>query len=135
MYNWNDLKVWKKFIMDWQPFEVLSYAQKVMWRWWSIINIKAKNLVTWANIPKTLSDNDRFEPADISKNEYDYLYNDWMNYYFMNNNTFEQVNLEKESLDKLSCERSFSCGRTFKAQASRSFKMAWCEKKNHPIVI
>ena len=81
--------------MDGYPYEIMSYAQKVMGRWGSIINIKAKNLVTWANIPKTLSDKDSFEPADISTNEYDYLYNDWENYYFMNNSTFEQVKKKK----------------------------------------
>jgi len=30
MYNGNDLKVGKKFIMDEMPFEIVSYAQKVM---------------------------------------------------------------------------------------------------------
>lgn len=99
MYSWNDLKVWKKFIMDWQPYEVVSYAQKVMGRWGSIINIKAKNLITWSNIPKTFSDNDSFEPADITTSNYDYLYNDWENYYFMNHETYEQVSLNKKSLD------------------------------------
>ena len=99
MYNWNDLKVWKKFIMDWQPYEVLSYAQKVMGRWGSIINIKAKNLITGSNIPKTFSDNDKFEPADITVSNYDYLYNDQENYYFMNQITYDQVSLNKNSLD------------------------------------
>mgnify|MGYP003996516073 CR=1 FL=1 len=99
MYNWNDLKVGKKFIMDDQPYEIMTYAQKVMGRWGSIINIKAKNLLTWANVPKTFSDKDRFAPADITKNEYDYLYNDGENYFFMNNTTFEQVELKKAALD------------------------------------
>ena len=99
MYNASDLKVGKKFIMDDQPYQVVSYAQKVMWRGGSIINIKARNLLTWANIPKTFSDHDRFPPADITNNEYDYLYNDGINYYFMNNTTFEQVELEKAALD------------------------------------
>ena len=99
MYNWNDLKVGKKFIMDDQPYEIMTYAQKVMGRWGSIINIKAKNLLTWANVPKTFSDKDRFAPADITKNEYDYLYNDGENYFFMNNTTFEQVELKKAELD------------------------------------
>ena len=98
MYTWNDLKVGKKFIMDGQPYEVISYAQKVMWRWGSIINIKAKNLLTWATIPKTFSDHDRFEPADITVNNYDYLYNDGENYYFMNQTTFEQVEIAKNAL-------------------------------------
>lgn len=98
MYSGNDLKVGKKFIMDWEPFEVVSYAQKVMGRGGSIINIKAKNLKTGANIPRTFSDKDRFEPADITTNNYDYLYNDGQNYFFMSQTTYEQVSLEKETL-------------------------------------
>lgn len=98
MYSWNDLKVGKKFIMDGEPFEVTSYSQKVVWRWGSIINIKAKNLLTWANIPKTFSDSDRFEPADVTTNSYDYLYNDWESYFFMNQDTYEQVSLTKKTL-------------------------------------
>jgi elongation factor P len=99
MYNASDLKVGKKFVMDNAPYEVVSYSQKVMGRGGSIINIKAKNLLTGANVPKTFSDHDKFPPADISTNEYDYLYNDGTNYFFMNNSTFEQVELEKEALD------------------------------------
>lgn len=99
MYNANELKVWKKFIMDNEPFEVISYAQKVMWRWGSIINIKAKNLLTGSNVPKTFSDKDTFAPANISTWSYDYLYNDWDNYFFMNQNNYEQVSLKKDTLD------------------------------------
>ena len=98
MYNASDLKVGKKFIMDEAPFEVLSYSQKVMGRGGSIINIKAKNLLTGSNIPKTFSDHDKFPPADITTNEYDYLYNDGTNYFFMNNKTFDQVELLKDAL-------------------------------------
>lgn len=98
MYNASDLKVGKKFVMDDAPYEVVSYAQKVMGRGGSIINIKARNLLTGSNIPKTFSDHDRFPPADITTNNYDYLYNDGESYYFMNNETFEQVGLEKSTL-------------------------------------
>ena len=98
MYNASDLKVGKKFIMDAAPFEVVAYSQKVMGRGGSIINIKAKNLLTGANIPKTFSDHDRFPPADITTNNYDYLYNDGENYFFMNNTSYEQVELTKSAL-------------------------------------
>ncbi len=98
MYNASDLKVGKKFIMDDAPYEVVSYAQKVMGRGGSIINIKAKNLLTGANIPKTFSDHDKFPPADITTNNYDYLYNDGTNYVFMNTSSFEQVELAKDAL-------------------------------------
>ena len=99
MLNASELKVWKRFIMEWEPYEVLTYSQKVVGRWWSIINIKAKNILTWSNVPKTFSDKDNFETADISTSSYDYLYNDWENYYFMNRDTYEQVSLDKKALD------------------------------------
>lgn len=99
MYNASELKVGKKFIMEWAPYEVVSYSQKVVGRWGSIINIKARNLLTGSNIPKTFSDKDNFPPADITTNNYDYLYNDGENYYFMNQNTYEQVSLIKDALD------------------------------------
>ena len=99
MYNGNDLKVGKKFIMDDMPFEVMSYAQKVMGRGGSIINIKAKNLLNGGTIAKTISDTDKFAPADISTNNYDYLYNDGTNYMFMSQDSFEQVELSKKTLD------------------------------------
>lgn len=85
--------------MEWEPYEVVTYAQKVMGRGGSIINIKARNLLSWANISKTFSDSDRFEPANITTNNYDYLYNDGVSYYFMNQETYEQVSLTKEALD------------------------------------
>lgn len=99
MLNASELKVWKKFLMDWEPYEVTSYSQKVVWRGGSIINIKAKNLIKGGTIPKTFSDKDNFAPAEVTTSNYDYLYNDGTNYYFMNQNTFEQVSLTLDVLD------------------------------------
>ena len=99
MYNGNDLKVGKKFIMDDMPFEIMSYAQKVMGRGGSIINIKAKNLLNGGTIAKTISDTDKFSPADIATKNYDYLYSDGEMFYFMSQETYEQVELPKTALD------------------------------------
>ncbi|ATU05916.1 elongation factor P [Candidatus Gracilibacteria bacterium HOT-871] len=99
MLNASELKVGKRFIMDGEPYEVTSYSQKVVGRGGSIINIKAKNLIRGGSIPKTFSDKDNFQPAEVTTSNYDYLYNDGMNYYFMNQNTFEQVSLELSALD------------------------------------
>ncbi len=98
MYSSSDIKVGKKFIMEGHPYETVTYAQKVMWRGGSIINVKAKNLLTGSTVTKTFSDHDKFEEADISMNSYDYLYNDGENYMFMNQETFEQVELAKTTL-------------------------------------
>jgi len=55
-------------------------------------------LLTGSNIPKTFSDHDRFPPADITNTEHDYLYNDGTYYFFMNNTTFDTVELDKSAL-------------------------------------
>lgn len=99
MYQGNELKVGKKFIMDDVPYEVMFYSQKVVGRWGSIINIKCKNLLNGGTIPKTFSDRDSFAPADIVTNTYDYLYNDGETYYFMNRENYEQVELAVGTLD------------------------------------
>lgn len=96
MYTWNELKPGIKFIMEWGPYEVLTYSQKVVGRWGSIINVKARNLLTWASVPKTFSDKDRFEPADVIKSSYEYLYSDGSEFYFMNNANYEQVSISSE---------------------------------------
>lgn len=99
MYNASELKVGKKFIMDSEPYEVVSYAQKVVWRWGSIITVKARNLISWGSVPKTFSDKDNFEVADIAVNSYDYLYSDGSIFYFMNRETYDQIELPKKVLD------------------------------------
>lgn len=99
MYNGNDLKVGKKFIMDEMPFEVTFYAQKVVGRGGSIITVKARNLVNGGTVTKTFSDRDMFAPADIATKSYDYLYNDGTSYYFMSQETYEQITLPIEALD------------------------------------
>lgn len=98
MYQATDLKPGRKLIYQNEPYEVMTYAQKVMWRWSSIINVKMRNLLSGSTINETFGDSDKFEEADISMNSYEYLYNDWAEYYFMNQNTFEQVSLSKKTI-------------------------------------
>ncbi|MCH8518535.1 elongation factor P [Candidatus Gracilibacteria bacterium] len=99
MYNASELKVGKKFLMEDTPYEVLTYAQKVVGRGGSIITVKCKNLLSGGIVTKTFSDKDNFPPADIVTQSYDYLYNDGESYFFMNRESYEQVELPLERLD------------------------------------
>lgn len=85
--------------MDSDPYEVLTYAQKVVGRGGSIITVKCRNMLTGSTLTKTFSDKDNFDPADISTSSYDYLYNDGEIFYFMNRESFEQVELWEKILD------------------------------------
>lgn len=99
MYQPTDLKKGTIIQIDGQPFRVIEYAQKVMGRGGSIVNVKLKNLVNGAVIPKTFKGADKIEPAEVSNRTVQYLYADGENFHFMDPESFEQFQLANEDMD------------------------------------
>ena len=99
MYQPTDLKKGTVIQIDGQPFRVTEYAQKVMGRGGSIVNVKLKNLVTGAVIPKTYKGADKIEPAEVSTKKVQYLYADGEGFHFMDPENFEQFQLPTEDMD------------------------------------
>lgn len=99
MYQPTDLKKGTVIQIDGQPFRVTDYAQKVMGRGGSIVNVKLKNLVTGAVIPKTYKGADKIEPAEVSTKKVQYLYADGDNFHFMDPESFEQFQLPLADMD------------------------------------
>ena len=102
MYQPTDLKKGTVCQLDGQPFRVIEYGQKVMGRGGSIVNVKLKNLITGAVIPKTFKGQDKIEPAEVSNKTVQYLYNDIETFFFMDPSTFEQFELSAELIDEAS---------------------------------
>ena len=100
MYQPTDLKKGTVIQLDGQPFRVTDYAQKVMGRGGSIVNVKLKNLVTGAVIPKTFKGADKIEPAEVSTRGVQYLYADGNDFYFMDPESFEQFQLPGDIVDE-----------------------------------
>ena len=100
MYQPTDLKKGTVCQIDGQPYRVIEYGQKVMGRGGSIVNVKLKNLITGAVIPKTFKGQDKIEPAEVSNQTVQYLYNDGTTYYFMNPESFEQFELPADLVDE-----------------------------------
>jgi elongation factor P len=88
-----DLKKGQIFQMDGEPFRVVEYNQKVMGRGGSIVNVKIKSLIDGKVLAKTFKGNESIEPADVTNQTVQYLYNDGSTFYFMNNDTFEQFEI------------------------------------------
>ena len=74
MYSPTDLKKNTLITLDGEPYKVVEYAQKVMGRGGSIVNVRLKNLITGALIPKTFKGQDKIEPAEVTKRNVQYLY-------------------------------------------------------------
>ncbi len=96
MYGPTDLKKNTLITLDGQPYKVVEYSQKVMGRGGSIVNVKVKNLITGALLPKTFKGQEKIEPAEVTNRKVQYLYHDDEKFYFMDPESFEQFELPKD---------------------------------------
>lgn len=85
-----DLKKGVLFVLDGTPYRVVDYAQKVMGRGGSIVNVKIKSLLDGKVLDKTFKGNESLEPADVTNKTVQYLYNDGATFYFMDEVSYEQ---------------------------------------------
>ena len=100
MYQPTDLKKGVVCQIDGKPYRVVEYGQKVMGRGGSIVNVKLKNLVTGAVIPKTFKGQEKIEPAEVTSQKVQYLYNDGTTFFFMDPESFEQFELASDVVDE-----------------------------------
>ncbi|MBQ1344463.1 elongation factor P [Candidatus Saccharibacteria bacterium] len=98
MYSPTDLKKNTLITLDGEPYKVVEYAQKVMGRGGSIVNVRLKNLITGALIPKTFKGQDKIEPAEVTNRNVQYLYSDGEKFYFMDPNDFGQYEVLAEMI-------------------------------------
>jgi elongation factor P len=99
MYQPTDLKKGVVCQIDGKPYRVTEYAQKVMGRGGSIVNVKLKNLIDGSVIPKTFKGQDKIERAEVNNKSVQYLYTDGDKFFFMDPETFEQFELAADVVD------------------------------------
>lgn len=100
MYQPTDLKKGVIVQLDDKPYRVVDYNQKVMGRGGSIVNVRLKNLVDGSVVPKTFKGQDKIEPAEVTTQTVQYLYNDGATYYFMSPESFDQFELPVDLVDE-----------------------------------
>ena len=98
-YQPTELKKGVVIQIDGKPFRVIDYSQKVVGRGGSIVNVRIKNLIDGAVIPKTFKGQERIDAAEVSNQTVQYLYNDGTNFFFMDPTTFEQFELPTDIVD------------------------------------
>ena len=98
MIDVNELRKGVTFELDGSLFKVLDYSHNKTGRGNASIRIKARNLMTGANIEKTFQSGDRVQDARLDFHNVQYLYNDGDLYYFMDNQTFEQPGIKADIL-------------------------------------
>lgn len=91
-----DLKKGQIFQMNGTPYRVVEYAQKVMGRGGSIVNVKIKSLIDGKVLDKTFKGNESIEPADVTNQNVQFLYSDGTMFHFMDEDTYEQFEIANE---------------------------------------
>ena len=98
MISAGDFKNGVTFEMDSQVYRVVDFQHVKPGKGAAFVRTKLKNVITGAALEKTFKKKEKVEEAQIDRKDMQYLYNDGDVYYFMDNETYEQLPLNKEEL-------------------------------------
>lgn len=95
-YNMNQVKTGLKILMDRDPCVITETDFVKPGKGQAFTRIKYKNLLTGRVNEMTMKASDSVEGADVIDTTMQYLYNDGSMYYFMDEDTFEQIGAPEE---------------------------------------
>ena len=93
MIDVNQLRKGTTFTLDGEIYKVIEYQHHKPGRGKAVIRTKIRNLRSGSTIDKNFTSGDRVEDIRIDRIAVQYLYNDGDFYYFMNEETFDQIPL------------------------------------------
>ena len=86
------------FEMDGQVQQVIEFQHVKPGKGAAFVRVKMKNVVTGAVTETSFNPTAKFEEAFVERREMQYLYNEGDLYYFMDNETYEQIPISKDPL-------------------------------------
>ena len=86
--------------MDGNIFTIIEFQHVKPGKGAAFVRTKYKNILTGATREEAFNPNDKFPKAHIETKQMQYLYNDGELYYFMDQETFEQVPLMEEQVEE-----------------------------------
>ena len=104
MISSNDLKPGQTICVDNDIYVVLDCSQNKTARSAMVVKAKVRNLRTGSNVELSWGGGEKVKPADIEKREMQYLYDTDDAMVFMDNETYDQVEIP---MSRLEWERKF----------------------------
>ena len=86
------------FNVDGNVFQIIEFQHVKPGKGAAFVRCKIRNVITGAVVEKTYSPTEKFPTAFVERKEMQYLYNDGDLYYFMDNETYENIPINKEKL-------------------------------------
>lgn len=85
--------------LDGQYFFITEFLHVKPGKGAAFVRTKMKNVVTGRTLEKTFNAGVKIDEVRIERRQYQYLYQDDMGYNFMNNETYEQISVNKEQIN------------------------------------
>ena len=86
------------FEMDGQVFQVVEFQHVKPGKGAAFVRTKYKNVKTGSVVERSFNPNEKFEQAQLERNDMQYIYADGDLYYFMDQETYEQRPIAKENI-------------------------------------
>ena len=98
MINVNDIKNGMTLIIEGNIYQVVEFLHVKPGKGSAFMKTKLKNLRTGGTVERTFNTNVKFEKANITRSNVQYLYNSGNTYNFMNMETYEQIELTEDQV-------------------------------------
>ncbi len=98
MISAEDFRNGVTFEMDGQVVSIIEFQHVKPGKGAAFVRTKIRNVITGSVVEKTFNPNDKYPTAYIERRDMEYLYNDGELYYFMDNETYEQIPINKNIL-------------------------------------
>ena len=98
VYMAGDVRNGTTFELDNSVYKVVEFQHVKPGKGAAFVRTKLKNVITGAVLEKTFNPSEKLQGAEIEKRDMQYLYKDGDLYYFMDNETYEQLPINKEDL-------------------------------------
>ena len=95
MVSTNDIRPGQSLIIEGSIYLILEYQHVKPGKGKAFVKTNLKNLSEGGVVDKTFRADENVEQAFIDKQSFNYLYKDNNDYVFMNNETYEQINLNE----------------------------------------
>ena len=100
-YSTNQFKQGLKILIEGEPCSIISYEFHKPGKGQAVMRTKLYNLRTQKVWDRTFKSNESVEEADILEKDYQFLYADGNNYIFMDQSSYEQIEVPLDQLTNI----------------------------------
>jgi len=98
MYETADIRKNLKIEIDGNPYTVVDFQFVKPGKGNAFTRTRLKNMISGSVLERTFKTGEKLNPAHLEEHDMQYLYSDGERFHFMNNQSYEQVELDRDHL-------------------------------------